>query len=98
MTHAAKTGTRLLPSLPTRSTVQTCPNSRVRPHLINISRSHLAWSAHRFIAETQPAELHCESFLTKEEGSVAGSAVPHHQYILQMRIGAFDFAAQRQDT
>lgn len=34
--------------------------------LINISRSHLAWSAHRFIAETHPAELHRESFSHKE--------------------------------
>lgn len=33
--------------------------------LINISRSHLAWSAHRFIAETQPAELHRESLSHK---------------------------------
>lgn len=33
--------------------------------LINISRSHLAWSAHRFIAKTQPAELHYESLSHK---------------------------------
>lgn len=33
--------------------------------LINVSRSHLAWSAHRFTAETQPAELHCESLSHK---------------------------------